>query len=90
MIDAGEEASMATQPYKTVPVVEQTQGSDFATYVKPSATIKLVSSVRDRNKARNINIAKIPSPLVGEGWGEGLRSIDRPEPLTRIASADAT
>jgi hypothetical protein len=47
MIDAGEEASMATQPYKTVPVVEQTQGSDFATYVKPSATIKLVSSVRD-------------------------------------------
>jgi hypothetical protein len=27
-----------------------------------------------------------PSPLAGEGWGEGLRSIDRPEPLTRIAS----
>jgi hypothetical protein len=45
MVDAGEEASMATQPYKTVPAVEQTQGSDFATYVKPSATIKLVSSV---------------------------------------------
>jgi hypothetical protein len=30
-----------------------------------------------------------PSPLVGEGWGEGLRSIDRAEPLTRIASVDA-
>jgi hypothetical protein len=28
-----------------------------------------------------------PSPLVGEGWGEGLRSIDGAKPLTRIASA---
>ena len=26
---------------------------------------------------------------MGEGWGEGLRSIDRPQPLTRIASGDA-
>jgi hypothetical protein len=24
---------------------------------------------------------------VGVGWGEGFRSIDRPQPLTRIASA---
>ena len=30
-----------------------------------------------------------PSPLVGEGWGEGSRSIDTPQPLTRIASDDA-
>jgi hypothetical protein len=27
-----------------------------------------------------------PSPLVGEGWGEGSRSIVRAKPLTRIAS----
>src|SRR5882672_9091986 len=30
-----------------------------------------------------------PLSLVGEGWGEGLPSIDRPKPLTRIASDDA-
>jgi hypothetical protein len=24
---------------------------------------------------------------MGEGWGEGLRSIDKPDSLTRIASA---
>jgi hypothetical protein len=28
-------------------------------------------------------------PLVGEGWDEGFRPIDRAQPLTRIASVDA-
>jgi hypothetical protein len=27
-----------------------------------------------------------PSPRRGEGWGEGLLTIDRPQPLTRLAS----
>src|SRR5262249_31231258 len=27
-----------------------------------------------------------PSPRPGEGWGEGLLTIDRPQPLTRLAS----
>src|ERR1700689_581470 len=32
---------------------------------------------------------RAPAPLVGEGWGEGLRPDDRSQPLTRIASSDA-
>src|SRR3954452_14240308 len=30
-----------------------------------------------------------PSPVVGEGGGEGARSIDVPHPVTRIAANDA-
>src|ERR1700687_2171127 len=43
----------------------------------------------------NKNTSVVPAtavsslPLVGEGWGEGFRSLDRAQPLTRIASVDA-
>jgi hypothetical protein len=36
----------------------------------------------------NGNAGALPLPK-GEGWGEGMPSLDRPETLTRIASCDA-
>jgi hypothetical protein len=43
--------------------LEQTQGSHFATYVKPSATIKLVSSVGIEIKQEISRLGKSPLPL---------------------------
>jgi hypothetical protein len=81
MIDsmfAGGDASLGHETNEAVPVVQQTLGSDFATYVQPSIILELASSTRPCNNMRKINTRKILAPLVGEGWGEGFRSIDRP------------
>jgi hypothetical protein len=45
------------------------------------------TGVSEQLPARQRRLA--PSPLVGEGWGEGLPSIRGERPLTPIASGDA-
>ncbi len=45
--------------------------------------------VMNQHLSTSISGKPILENLVGEGWGEGLRYIDRAEPLTRIASVDA-
>jgi hypothetical protein len=47
---------------------------------------KQIQYVMNQHLSTSISGKPILENLVGEGWGEGSRSLDGPQPLTRIAS----